>query len=352
MLTPQHRVALFLPQGIHGTDGKTGLALLRYREGPIVAVIDPDCAGQNLRELTGIDRDTPIVASVTEALTYTPDVLLIGIAPLGGQLPEPWLAEVRQGVKAGLSVVNGLHQKLKGDAAIAAHLQTVDPAQQWVWDLRQEPAGLSTANGSARTLTCRRVLMVGTDMSVGKMSTGLELDRLARERGLRSAFVATGQAGIMIRGNGIPLDAIRVDFAAGAVQQQVLYHGANADIVFVEGQGSLFHPSSTAPLPLLRGSQATHLILVHRANQTHIRKLPDYPIPPLPAAIALYETLATAAGLFTPARVVGIALNTFGMAEPEALAAIAQAQAETGLPCTDVIRYSGDRLLNAILQTP
>ncbi|MGA1284187.1 MAG: DUF1611 domain-containing protein [Prochlorothrix sp.] len=350
MLTPQHRVALFLPQGTQSTDGKTGLALLRYREGPIVTVIDPDCAGQNLREVTGIDREVPIVASVTEALQYQPDVLLIGIAPLGGQLPEAWLEEVRQGVKAGLSVVNGLHQKLGADPTIAAHLQTVNPAQQWVWDLRQEPPGLTTANGSARNLTCRRVLMVGTDMGVGKMSTGLTLERLARDRGLRSAFVATGQAGIMIQGSGIPLDAIRVDFAAGAVQQQVLNHGNNADIIFVEGQGSLFHPSSTAPLPLLRGSQANHLILVHRPSQIHIHKLPDFLLPPLPAAIALYETLATAAGLFTPARVVGIALNTFGLTDAEAQTAIAQAQTDTGLPCTDVIRYGGDVLLDALLQ--
>ncbi|MEB3274179.1 MAG: DUF1611 domain-containing protein [Prochlorothrix sp.] len=351
MLTPQHRVALFLPQGIQGTDGKTGLALLRYREGSIVAVIDPDCAGQNLHTLTGIDRHIPIVASVTEALAHTPDVLVIGIAPLGGQLPDPWLSEVRQAVAAGLSVVNGLHQKLGTDPTIAAHLQTVAPAQQWVWDLRQEPAGLTPANGLARTLPCRRILMVGTDMSVGKMSTGLELERLARGRGLKSAFVATGQAGIMIRGRGIPLDAIRVDFAAGAVQQQVMDQGATADLVFVEGQGSLFHPSSTAPLPLLRGSQPTHLILVHRASQTHIRKLPDFPIPPLPEAIALYETLATAAGLFPAARVVGVALNTFGLPEPEALAAIDQAQNSTNLPCTDVIRYGGAGLLDAILAT-
>jgi len=36
--------------------GKTGLAMLRHRAGPIVAVIDPDHAGQSLQRVTGIER--------------------------------------------------------------------------------------------------------------------------------------------------------------------------------------------------------------------------------------------------------------------------------------------------------
>ncbi|KKJ00005.1 DUF1611 domain-containing protein [Prochlorothrix hollandica] len=352
LLTPDHRVAVLLHGGVNGIDGKTGLALLRYRKGTIVVVIDQDTAGQSLGDLTGIDRSVPIVASVADALAHNPDVLVIGIAPLGGQLPLPWLKEVRQAVAAGLSVVNGLHQLLALDPEIAALLATAagSPSAPWVWDLRQEPPGLTTATAAARNLSCRRVLTVGTDMAVGKMSTGLELNRLAQDRGLRSRFVATGQAGIMICGEGIPLDAVRVDFAAGSVEAQVLRQGAGADVVWIEGQGSLLHPSSTAPLPLVRGSQPTHLLLVHRAGQAHIYKRPECPIPPLPQVIALYEALASSAGAFTPAPVVGIALNTFGLSVAEAQAALAHTESETGLPCADVVRWGGEVLLDAILQ--
>ncbi|HEY9806076.1 MAG TPA: DUF1611 domain-containing protein, partial [Candidatus Obscuribacterales bacterium] len=305
-LSPEHRVAILLHDGIRGPQGKTGLSLLRYSDANIVAVIDQQCAGESLPDLTGIPRSAPIVASVAEALPYQPDVLAIGIAPSGGILPEAWRQEIRQAIAAGVSVANGLHTPLAQDPELQALLRP----EQWIWDMRQEPTGLTVGSGQARLLDCLRVLLVGTDMSVGKMSTALELHQTALQRGLRAKFLATGQAGMMLAGDGIPLDAIRVDFASGAVEQLVLRLGAEQDIVFVEGQGSLLNPASTATLPLLRGSQPTHLVLVHRAGQTHIRNFPHVPIPPLPQVVELYETVATAGGAFAPAQVVAIALNT------------------------------------------
>ena len=50
----------------------------------------------------------------------------------------------------------------------------------------------------------------------------------------------------MIGNEGIPLDAVRVDFAAGAVEQMVIKLGSECHILHVEGQGSLLHPGSTA----------------------------------------------------------------------------------------------------------
>jgi uncharacterized NAD-dependent epimerase/dehydratase family protein len=119
--------------------------------------------------------------------------------------------------------------------------------------------------------------------------------------------------------------------------------------VFVEGQGSLLNPASTATLPLLRGSQPTHLVLVHRAGQTHIRNFPHVLIPPLPQVVELYETVATSGGAFAPAKVVAIALNTAHLDTAAAKQAIEQTQQETGLPCTDPVRFRADLLLDAIL---
>lgn len=344
-LSPEHRVAILLHEGIRGSQGKTGLSLLRYSDANIVAVIDQQCAGESLPDLTGIHRSAPIVASVAEALAYKPDVLAIGIAPSGGILPEAWRQEIQQAIAAGISVANGLHTPLAQDPELQALLRP----DQWIWDMRQEPAGLTVGSGQARSLDCVRVLLVGTDMSVGKMSTALELHQTALQRGLRAKFLATGQAGMMLAGDGIPLDAIRVDFAAGAVEQLVLRLGADQEIVFVEGQGSLLNPASTATLPLLRGSQPTHLVLVHRAGQTHIRNLPHVLIPPLPQVVELYETVATAGGAFAPAKVVAIALNTAHLDTAAAKQAIEQTQQETGLPCTDPVRFRADLLLDAIL---
>ncbi len=337
-------MAILLHEGLGTGRGKTGISLLRYGKVPIVAVIDQAQAGKSLMDLTGIPRDLPIVDSVQAALAYDPDVLAIGIAPSGGALPDPWWQEMKQGVAAGLSVVNGLHTPMATDPELRSLLKP----NQWIWDVRQEPDGLTVGSGKASRLNCRRVLTVGTDMGVGKMSTSIELHRAALTRGWRSHFVATGQTGLMLGHAGVPLDAVRVDFAAGAIEQQVIQGGESADIVFVEGQGSLMNPASTATLPLIRGTQPTHLILVHRWGQTHIDRFPAFKIPPLSEVISVYQAIATAGGTFQSAPIVGIALNTRHLAESEARDAIAQVARETRLPCTDAIRFGAEPLIEAI----
>lgn len=339
------KVAILLHQGVTGTQGKTGLSLLRYSESPIVAVIDRDSAGKSLSELTGIKRDVPIVASLTAALEYKPEVLVIGIAPKGGALPEDYWLEVKNALQAGMSLVNGLHTPLANIPELNALLKP----GQLIWDVRKEPANLAVASGLAKTLPCRRVLTVGTDMAIGKMSTSIELHRESLHRGWRSKFLPTGQTGVMLEGEGLPLDAVRVDFAAGAVEQMVMRYGHNYDILHIEGQGSLLHPGSTATLPLIRGSQPTHLILAHRAGQVQVRNHSHVVIPSLPRVIRLYETVASGEGAFGNVSVVGIALNTAHLDEFTALEAIAQTTAETGLPCNDPLRFGASLLLDAII---
>jgi uncharacterized NAD-dependent epimerase/dehydratase family protein len=247
-----------------------------------------------------------------------------------------------------MSLVNGLHAALAEAPELAA---LVTRPGQFIWDIRQEPPGLVNGMGNAREVSAKRVLLVGTDMANGKMTAALELDRAAKARGLRSHFLATGQIGIAIAGDGIPLDAVRVDFASGAVEQLVLRYAEGADILFVEGQGSLLHPASTATLPLLRGAMPTHLILVHRAGQETVRRAPWVPIPPLSQVARLYETVASAAGAIQPApRVVGIAVNTAHLSDAEARQAVEEIRAESNLPTTDVVRYGTDELLDALLQ--
>ncbi|MGK7951017.1 MAG: DUF1611 domain-containing protein [Xenococcaceae cyanobacterium] len=339
-LTSKNRVAILLHEGIQGHHGKTGLAFIRYSEATIVGAIDSQSVGESLRQLTGIDKDIPIVASVAEVLIYNPDILLIGIAPSGGKLPPAWQAEIEQAIAAGVSIVNGLH------TPIASRYTELQPGQ-WIWNIRKEPPDLTIGSAQARSLACKRLLTVGTDMAVGKMSTSLEIYRAAQTRGIKTKFVATGQGGLAIVGQGIALDAVRVDFAAGAVEKIVMELGQQSDLLLVEGQGSLIHPGSTATLPLIRGTQPTGLILVHRAGQKHIHNLPHILIPPLPEVIQLYEAIASVGGTFGKVKVKAIALNTFHLDEEAAKIAIQETQQLTGLPCTDAIRFNANYLLDA-----
>jgi uncharacterized NAD-dependent epimerase/dehydratase family protein len=192
-------------------------------------------------------------------------------------------------------------------------------------------------------------------MSVGKMSACLELLTAAHRAGRDARFVATGQAGILIAGSGVALDAVRVDFAAGFVEKAVLAAASGADsstLVLVEGQGSFCHPGSTATLPLLRGSQPTDLLLVHRAGQSAIRNLPSIPLPPLSKLIDAIEAMAALAcplEVSRPARVVAIALNTAHLDEAAASLALAETVASTGLPTYDAVRGGAEALLDAVL---
>ena len=215
-------------------------------------------------------------------------------------------------------------------------------------DVRREPEGLGIGSGKARELDGARVLTVGTDMAIGKMSTGLELHSASLKRGLRSKFIATGQTGLMLGHDGVALDAVRIDFAAGAVEAPVMRWGVAHDVLYIEGQGSLIHPGSTATLPLMRGSQPTHLVLVHKVGRTHIDHFPDFELPSLPEAIQLYETVAAASPSFSGAKVAAIALNTWGLDEAAARGAIEQVHQETGLPCSDVVRFGGETLLDGL----
>ncbi|SBO43062.1 DUF1611 domain-containing protein [Cyanobium sp. NIES-981] len=347
-LRPEARVVLLLHGGLDNLSGKTGLALLRYRPGPIVAVVDPRHAGASLEAVTGIERAVPVLGSVAEALPLGPEVAVIGLAPSGGQLPADVRADVAAALRAGLSVASGLHSRLGADPELAALRR--DPA--WIWDLRQEPPALAVAAARAAALPCRRLLAVGSDMAVGKMSACLELLAEAGRRGLPARFVGTGQAGILISGAGVPLDAVRVDYAAGAVEAAVLEAGRDlgpAGQLLVEGQGSLAHPGSTATLPLLRGSQPTDLLLVHRAGQRHIKGLPALPLPPLPELIAAVEALAALGrpdGLRP--RVRAIALNTAALEPDQALRESRKLGDATGLVCADPVRQGAGQLLDAL----
>jgi uncharacterized NAD-dependent epimerase/dehydratase family protein len=352
MLTPAMPVVLLQHNGLDNLSGKTGLAMLRYRSGPIVAVIDPAHAGENLAALTGIERAVPVVPDMATALAYRPEAAVVGLAPSGGRLPVEMEADVLLALQSGLNLASGLHSRLGEDPRFAA---TCRRPGQWIWDLRREPDGLEVATARCAALPCRRLLAVGSDMAVGKMSACLEVAAAARRRGLDARFVGTGQAGILISGQGVALDAVRVDYAAGAVEGAVLRaaEGAGPEtLVLVEGQGSLCHPGSTATLPLLRGSQPTGLLLVHRAGQSHVRTRPGaapVAIPPLPEVIAALEAVAAQGrpdGLRP--RVMAVALNTALLDMADAEAAVRQTTALTGLPCADPVRQGAETLLEAL----
>ncbi len=342
MISRDKKFAIYIEGALDTKYGKMGFGVMRYAPNPIVCAIDSRFTGQRVREAVGQPFDYPVVGTVAEAHQMGAEVLVLGTAPSGGKFPDEWVDPVTQALQCGMSLINGLHDDLN---ARFGHLTTGD---QIIWDVRKPPPPVPVGTAKAAACNNKRVLMVGTDMAAGKMTTGIELYRWMMDNGISSDFLATGQIGITVTGKGIPLDAIIVDQASGAVEHMVL-QAADKEVVFIEGQGSLLHPGSTATLPLMRGSCATHLILCHKATATTLFNPTHIKIPSLKEFIALNEAVASACGSLTAAKCVGVALNTFGMTEEEALAKIREIEKETGLPTTDVVRYGAEKLGKAII---
>lgn len=339
------RVAILMQGYLRNHFGKLGFGMLRYSPADIVAVVDGENAGGDLRELTGIPRCAPIVRSCSEAHDLGAETLVLGVAPPGGRLPQDWWDEVLAALRLGMLVVNPLHTPLGAN-------EEVRRAGGRVWDVRVEPPDLDTASGRALGLSCARVLTVGTDMAVGKMTASLEMTFVARRMGIAAEFVATGQTGICIWGNGVAVDAVRLDFAPGAVERETLRASeSGAEVLFVEGQGAINHPAASAVLAIMRGCMPTHLVLCTRAEQRSLWRFPDLPVPPLQSLIETYETMAAGGGVFPRPRTIGIALDTHEMDEPGALQAIERLEREVGLPVVDPVRQGAARLIQAFQQT-
>jgi uncharacterized NAD-dependent epimerase/dehydratase family protein len=338
---------LILADGDFGPmTSKTANSVIRYLPERTVAVLDRRQAGKTVQEVLGFGGEIPVVGSMREGLALAPTAVLVGIAPLGGRLPDEWRAWLADALDAGCDLWSGLHTFLGDDPVLASKAKA---GGRKIFDLRKPPADLPVASGAAKAVEPYVVLTVGTDCNVGKMTAQLQLIRQLNSSGLRTRFVATGQTGIMIEGWGIAVDAVVADFVAGAAERLVLQASADADIVLVEGQGSINHPGySAVTLGLLHGSCPDALILCHQSSRKYIgdyREAAWLRIPPLPDYIRMYESIGSAVH---PTKVIGISLNTYDLSEEAARRACEAATRETGLPATDPVRFDPAPLLDAV----
>lgn len=267
--------------------------------------------------------------------------LVIGVANRGGIISPSWKKVLVAALEEGFDIASGLHNLLRDEPELVA---VAKACGRELHDVRVPSVEYPIANGVKRT--GKRMLAVGTDCSVGKMYTALCMEREMRERGMAASFRATGQTGILITGDGVPLDAVIADFMAGAVEYLTPDNEADHwDLI--EGQGSLFHVSySGVTMALIHGGQPDALILCHEPSRKHMRGLPGYSLPSLQAVRDLALTVAKVAN---PACVVvGVSINTQAMAEDEALAYLAKVEAELGLPATDPFRFGAGKLVDAL----
>jgi uncharacterized NAD-dependent epimerase/dehydratase family protein len=337
------RRLLLLADGCFSTaDAKTAACIAMYRANDVVAVLDAARAGRSVRDVLGFGGDAPVVATLDDALGRRPEVAIVGTAPAGGELDPSMRDTVARCLRAGLDVVSGMHAFLSDDAELSA-IARASGAR--VWDVRRVREVRAVSDGAGCTTGAKVVLTVGTDCNVGKMTVAVELERAARASGMRSAWAATGQTGIVLRGRGVPVDRVVADFVGGVAQILVDEEGRDADLVVVEGQGAVAHPGyAGVTLGLMYGVMPDAMVLVHVAGRERYKRFQPA-IPPLREVVALYESLMRP---YKGSRVVALALNTSGLSIDDARRALEDASQGTGLPAGDVVRFGTAPVWSAV----
>jgi uncharacterized NAD-dependent epimerase/dehydratase family protein len=349
----QPKVAILAPGQFTRMTAKTAIGVLRYAPYPVVAVIDPERAGTDAASHVGVGANVPVVATIADAVARGADTILIGTASAGGRIADAYRPFLADALRRGIEVWNGLHERVLDDpslreAAAAGHAR--------VRELREPPRDLPIGGHRRPRAGATVVATVGSDAAVGKMTASLEIVAALRRAGERAAFVATGQTGIAIAGEGIAVDAVVADFIAGAAERMVCDAAEGADWVVVEGQGSLAHPGfSGVTLGLLHGTAPDLMVLCHDASRRIAKGYTDLPLRPLAELTRVYEEAARwPRHPDAPrARVVAVALNTAALDDREAARALFDLAAETGLPAADPIRegaVGADRLARALIE--
>ena len=313
---------LFLGDVADDGHAKTGFGIAYWRP--------ESCAGQMRLPDCGADLGIPEL-DVAAAVAAGVGTTIIGVASTGGVLLDAWIPKLAALARAGIDIAGGTHAKLSDNLDLVAAAKAGGAK---LVDVRVVPAGIEVGRGGRRS--GKRVLMVGTDCAVGKKYSALALHREFMQRGVKADFRATGQTGIMIAGEGIPIDAVVADFISGAAEQ---LSPSNDDDHWdvIEGQGALLHPSyAGVSLGLLHGSQPDAVVLCHEVGRDDLIGLEGiFEVPPLDEAI---DIVLTSARVTNPDCIwAGISVNASLLDDEQRRGYLADLGGKYGLPCVDPV---------------
>ena len=324
---------LYLGEAQIQTDAKTASGLRDWCRADVVGEWSLPSAAISV----GVPRLSPAEASARGAGS-----LVIGVAPVGGRLPEQWLPDLEAAIEAGMDIVSGMHTRLTSFPSLVEKARRIGVQ---LHDVRHSNEVFPAGTGRKRSGL--RVATVGTDCALGKKYTALALTQALHARGANATFRATGQTGIMIAGEGIAIDAVVADFIAGAAEV-LSPDNAPDHWDVIEGQGSLFHPAyAGVTLGLLHGSQPDYIVLCHDPSRTTIEYRPDFPIPPLADAVAQYLTAARITN--RQVRLAGVSINSSSLDDAAWAAYRDDVSCSLGVPVCDPLRGGMDPIVSVLL---
>jgi uncharacterized NAD-dependent epimerase/dehydratase family protein len=324
--------ALVLSAGIlDQIEAKTTHGLLRGSERfEILGLIDEKFAGQDAGiVLDGQARGIPIFDQLSAAIKAVgkPDYLIIGIATVGGVLPQHLMIIIQEGLKAGISMVNGLHDYLQDHEDLRL-LAKASGAQ--LIDIRKPKkfADLHFWTEEIFKIDCPIVAVLGMDCAVGKRTTAKIIRDTVRAQGKKAEMIYTGQTGWM-QGTkyGFIFDSTLNDFVSGEMVHAIIeaHQNEQPDLILLEGQSALRNPSGPCGPEYLISANAKKVVLVHEVKRQYYDDLPSWgPLPSVASEIDLIRAYGS--------EVIVLSLNTRGCTLEEAKAAQAEYQEELGIP--------------------
>jgi uncharacterized NAD-dependent epimerase/dehydratase family protein len=326
-------------------DGKTANGLVRDSQRyEIMSVIDSQLAGQDTgMVLDGVANGIPLCRDLNDAMTQAgpvPELFIVGVAPTSGLLSTAERGVLLEAMSHGLSLINGLHEFLNDDPefAAAAAINSVE-----ITDVRRPRAKVDLRMFSGRILDvpCPRIAVLGTDGAIGKRTTATILTKALNDQGVRTVLVGTGQTSLIQGARyGTALDAVPAQFVTGELEAAVVeaFDAESPDMIVIEGQGALSHPTYLSSTAILRGSRPAAVILQHAPARKKISDFPTFAMPTPASEINLIET-------FADTKVIGLTINHENMTDSEVTAAITMYELELGIPATDALTRPTERLL-------
>lgn len=331
-------------------DGKTANGLVRHSEKyEILSVIDSEKAGLDAGVVLGDGPNSiPICRDLGDALAHAggvPDTLIFGMAPASGMLSNHERNLLLEAMRLGMNLVSGLHEFLSDDPEFRA-LSAARNVE--ILDVRKPRSkkDLRMFSGRIAEVTCPRIAVLGTDCAIGKRTTATILTRALNESGVKAVMVGTGQTGLIQGARyGLALDAVPSQFCAGEMEAAVIeaFEGENPDVIVIEGQGALSHPAFSTSSFILRGSCPDGVVLQHAPGRAHRCDFPEMAMPTPASEIHLIQT-------FADTRVIGLTINHEKMSDVEVTAAIEGYEDELGIPTTDALQRSPERLVEMVLR--
>ncbi|WP_040212843.1 DUF1611 domain-containing protein [Clostridium polynesiense] len=343
--------ALVYCQGLFGeSDGKVANGLVRYSEKyQILGIIDSTKAGMDAGEyLDGVKNNIPIFSNIEEALNLlkvTPDQFIIGLALAESYLPDTIIKPVKEAMKHGMNIINGLPIFFNDNKELKKASMEYGVK---IYDIRK-PKPLTDLNlftGRINEVTVPVIAVLGTDCAIGKRTTCMELVKDMRNMNINTAFVATGQTGILQGAKyGVPIDVINSQYVVGEIEAAVVaaYENEKPDIIIVEGQSSLSHPAYLSSYGIIKGAKPDAILLQHAPKRKIRVDFPFLEVPSLESEIELLQYLSKKP-------VIGVTINHEDMTDIEVEKYTKQCEKKYHIVTADILKQGSSKIIAEILR--